>query len=303
MLEQDSTIYIAGPMTGIKDWNYPLFFEVERQLNELGYNTLNPARNDGRTLEAALTHAGDVSAPKQSWAYYMKRDIPALSSADAIVLLPGWQNSRGASLEVTIAKALGLPQYVLRAGKLKPRVRAVGLCGYARSGKDEVAKVLTSRGFIRIAFADALREALYALNPLLNGYTTTQEMVDLIGWEGAKVQSHQVRELLQRLGTEVGRAQFGENFWVDLALSKIPDDSDVVFTDVRFPNEVQAVESLGGDLIRVTRPNVGAINKHVSESALDAYLCKYNLHNDGSLDELKIKVLSLPIFSHLNETN
>ena len=44
-------IYIAGPMTGIKDFNFPAFFEAEKQLNKLGHEVYNPAHNDGPTIE------------------------------------------------------------------------------------------------------------------------------------------------------------------------------------------------------------------------------------------------------------
>ena len=53
-----TTIYIAGPMSGIKDWNFPAFFKAEAELEALGYKVINPAHNDGATVQDALESAG-----------------------------------------------------------------------------------------------------------------------------------------------------------------------------------------------------------------------------------------------------
>lgn len=89
-------IYISGPMTGIEEFNYPLFNSTATRLREQGYEVINPAETDD----------GDTSKP---WDYYMRIDIAHVLSVDALVVLPGWQASKGASLEVTIARALGVP--------------------------------------------------------------------------------------------------------------------------------------------------------------------------------------------------
>src|SRR5581483_2011292 len=94
----------------------------------------------------------------------------------------------------------------------------LGLMGYAQAGKDTVAKLLVEEfGFTRIAFADALREALYALNPLIpfeGDHVRLRWLIDASGWEEAKVRHPEVRELLQRLGTESGRNVLGADVWV-----------------------------------------------------------------------------------------
>lgn len=104
-----TTLYIAGPMTGVPDYNFPLFFEVEKKLKALGYKVENPAKNNGRTLAAAIA---DAREEKMTWAEYMRRDIVRLAKADAIVLLPGWYLSRGAALEARIALELGMGLFV-----------------------------------------------------------------------------------------------------------------------------------------------------------------------------------------------
>lgn len=89
-------LYVAGPMTGLPEFNFPAFFEAESMLTAAGFSVLNPARHG----------AGE---PGMEWADYMRRDIPDVLAVDGIALLPGWELSRGACLEVHIAKTLGMP--------------------------------------------------------------------------------------------------------------------------------------------------------------------------------------------------
>lgn len=98
-------LYLAGPMTGYPDFNYPAFNTSASALRAQGHEVINPAENDN----------GDTSKP---WSYYMRQDIQHVLSVEAIALLPGWQKSRGATLETTIAAALDLP--LLDAATLEP---------------------------------------------------------------------------------------------------------------------------------------------------------------------------------------
>lgn len=88
-------LYIAGPMSGYPDHNFPAFNAMAKELRGLGFEVVNPAEL-----------AEDDSQP---WEYYMRRDIPLLCQCDGIVLLPGWQQSRGACLEQIIARELDMP--------------------------------------------------------------------------------------------------------------------------------------------------------------------------------------------------
>jgi len=172
----------------------------------------------------------------------------------------------------------------------------LGLHGFAQSGKDTMAKFLIdSFGFQRIAFADVLRESIYRLNPVvgfINGeLITVRQVVDDIGWENAKVNYSEVRRLLQVIGTEVGRELIDENIWVHLALRNVTPDQDIVITDVRFPNEVEAVSTLKGLNIKIRRPNVGPINTHASDAGLPEDMFDFVIDNDGSLEDFEKKVL------------
>jgi hypothetical protein len=89
-------IYTAGPMSGLPDHNFPAFHDAAARLRAAGYEVLNPAEQEFN---------GDLTKP---WAYYLRRDIPLLCRCDAVALLPGWSESRGAKLEYYIAAQLGM---------------------------------------------------------------------------------------------------------------------------------------------------------------------------------------------------
>jgi len=96
-MKEYKCIYLSGPMTGIKDYNFPAFNNAADHLRHQGYKVLNPAENDG----------GDTS---QSWEYYLKKDlVQIIEQCDAVAVLDGWHSSKGANLEVHVAKALGYP--------------------------------------------------------------------------------------------------------------------------------------------------------------------------------------------------
>jgi hypothetical protein len=295
-------------MSGVPDFNFPTFFAAAGTLQRLGHETVNPADNDGPTLESALrgAHANVAAAGGEgkSWASYLKRDLPRLIPCDAVCVLPGWQRSRGANLEVDVATRLGMPIYCLQwleKPYLVPRVRAIGVAGYARAGKDTVGEVLVGQGYRRASFAARLKELARTVDPVVSAVRSVviageiaqariSDVVDVYGWETAKDKFAEVRPFLQRLGTGV-RDLIGADVWVDLAFKAIPDGARVVFTDVRFPNEAEAIRNLGGQVWRVTRPNVGPANGHASETALDDYEFDVTIRNDGDLSQLSGDVL------------
>jgi hypothetical protein len=170
------------------------------------------------------------------------------------------------------------------------RKMIIGLSGWARAGKDTVADHLVdSFGFVKLSFATPMREALVRLNPMIRvaGYPTElASAVRLMGWENLKSESPDVRGLMQRLGTEVGREMFGDDFWVKAAINAIPEGANVVFSDVRYPNEANAVRALGGKVWRVYRDGIGPANGHTSENALGDYSFDAGVENFDTLEEL-----------------
>lgn len=87
-------VYVAGPMTGIADLNFPAFNAATAALRDRGAHVENPAEIN--------------PDPDADWYDAMRRDIPRLLTCDTIMLLPGWEKSRGATLEYTIATAMGM---------------------------------------------------------------------------------------------------------------------------------------------------------------------------------------------------
>lgn len=114
-------IYISGPMTGLPENNYPAFHEAARTLRAKGHTVVNPAeihphsrlrRLRHRVLRTLRLVRGQPPAP--TWEEYMRADIRALVDCEAIALLPGWEQSLGAELEVSIADELGMKRLPLQ---------------------------------------------------------------------------------------------------------------------------------------------------------------------------------------------
>lgn len=174
----------------------------------------------------------------------------------------------------------------------------IGLSGYARSGKDTIADHLVeNHGFIKLSFATPMREALYRLDPQITDLSglvySFRQAVDLFGWEEMKTYFPTYRGLMQRMGTEVGRNMFGENFWVEQALNQVPAGADVVFADTRFQNEAYAIQRSFGEVWRIERPGVNAANDHISEHDLDDYNFDHKILNYGPVEDLYETVTTL----------
>ena len=98
-------IYIAGPMTGLPEYNFPAFHAAAERLRQAGWKPVNPAENfDGRT-----------DLPRED---YLRADVKLLIECGAVAMLSGWEDSRGAKLEYLLARELALP--VLDAETLQP---------------------------------------------------------------------------------------------------------------------------------------------------------------------------------------
>jgi hypothetical protein len=172
-----------------------------------------------------------------------------------------------------------------------PGYEVIGLTGYAQSGKDTIASILVEKyGYRRIAFADKIRDFLYGINPMVacspTGYL--KDLVNLVGWDNAK-QEPQVRRLLQDLGISA-RELLDENIWITSALGKVNSGERIVITDVRFENEANMIRSLGGQIWRVKRPGVEAVNSHISETQLDGYKVEQIFVNSGSIQDLELLI-------------
>lgn len=198
-------------------------------------------------------------------------------------------------------------------------MRIIGLSGYSRVGKSTIASILqTDHGFERYALADPIREALYTLNPIVGSPIghRLRDIVEWNGWDDAKrhgVYGAEVRGLLQRFGTEVGRNQWGQDYWIDRLFTRIEDElaaglsweeahhrtetALVVVPDVRFANEARAILAYGGEVWKIRRPGVGPVNGHSSDAGIPDDLVTMHMTNNGPLEALPTTVAGMLIMN------
>lgn len=108
-----------------------------------------------------------------------------------------------------------------------------------------------------------------------------------------------VRDMLQKLGTEAIRYGLHPDAWINALMcdyKKIKNEDEEyeypnwIITDLRFPNEYEAVKKRGGICIKIIRSDDQDLQPHISETSLNNYTFDYILHNDGDLIHLKQKV-------------
>jgi len=173
----------------------------------------------------------------------------------------------------------------------------IGLTGLAGAGKDTVADHLCQKHrFERHAFAEPIRDMLTALlvgAGLDYAYLFERELKE----QPIPQLGVSARQMMQRLGTEWGRA-LDPDLWVrhaamTLGLHDLPRSAPIhdriVITDVRFPNEAAWIEQLGGRVVRVIR-DVSPISSHESESYASRLPAWYQLDNRWSIATLHDQV-------------
>ena len=281
-------VYVGGPMTGLKDFNFPEFFKASDKLRDEGYEPVNPAQHDLDEGFVELRDGEYVTTPWFNLKSALLWDLQQVAYCDAIYLLNGWENSKGARAEHALAVALG--KEILFEPVLPD---LIGLGGLLRSGKDTFADYLVEKhGYVKIQMSDPLHEAMMTLDPIVypSGMQTRRysEWVDAVGYVDAKKQP-EVRRLLQVLGTEIGRKMFGENVWVDLAGRKIDElriaGNPVVITGLRYPNEIEMIQSRKGRAIWIDRGEKPTTD-HASENSVHAEDFSFTINNHGSVKDL-----------------
>ena len=101
------SVYIAGPMRGIEDWNYPLFDEARDFLNRLGkWQVFSPADMD---RAQGFNPVYDEVDPVLFMRDAMRRDLTKIAECDRLAVLPGWENSKGCKAEIALARVLNIP--------------------------------------------------------------------------------------------------------------------------------------------------------------------------------------------------
>lgn len=163
----------------------------------------------------------------------------------------------------------------------------IGFAGRKRSGKTTAAELLMQgHGFIGISFAQPMRvfvAEILGMNP--EQLEAAKE--EPIAWlDGATP-----RHMLQTLGTEWGRQLVHPELWVRVCMRAADHARQngyaVVLSDVRFPNEAEALRERGGHVIEIERPDLPApTDGHASETPLPRDLIDYTVVNDGDRAQL-----------------
>lgn len=109
--KEPESLYLAGPMSGMENNNYPAFNAEAKRLREWGFTVFNPAE------------IGDLGSQYKD---LLKKDIIALLECEGVAVLDGWWSSKGARLETTIAGNLDMPirpvdEWITRASAVRSR--------------------------------------------------------------------------------------------------------------------------------------------------------------------------------------
>lgn len=194
--------------------------------------------------------------------------------------------------------------------------------GLATSGKDTVADYLVEKhGFYKTFMSKPLLEALIALDPIIplgraeaelfaeayarhtgiarhpvpvnTMYLHYTDLLEVLSYDESK-RNPEVRRLLQKLGTEVGRDMFSESVWLDIVVKEVAEQDnrgrDVVVTGVRFPNELARFRELGAASWRIERPGVEPAQGHSGELQLTAADFGRVINNAGTIADLRTSV-------------
>ena len=183
----------------------------------------------------------------------------------------------------------------------------VGITGLKQSGKNTAAAALVEKlGYTEDAFARNLKDIVYSIQGMSvrvpagvwhmseDLYLPYQTVVDGLGLDLAKELVPDVRRILQTFGTEGMREHFGPDVWSDRVIARVAanrssaDPRPVVVTDVRFPDEADAIRDAGGLLVRIVRPEQGPVSDgHASETHIASMDVDIEIVNDGTVDDLR----------------
>ncbi len=172
----------------------------------------------------------------------------------------------------------------------------IGLLGRINSGKGTVAdELVNTYGFRQDSFAATLKDATSQVfnwdRAMLEGDTSesraAREEVDEWWSEKLGIENFTPRLALQLIGTDVFRNNFHQDIWMLSVMARYKDDENVVISDARFPNEVNAVREMGGRIIQVERGESTAWWHH-AVSACNG--------NESSIELMKTK------FAHIHES-
>ena len=167
--------------------------------------------------------------------------------------------------------------------------KIIGICGYARSGKDTAAKGLIEDGWRRVAFADGLKsDVMSALVESAKRANLPKTM-----WPQWRIlEDPELKEKFRPLLVEYGRAMRALNpdYWIRrLAHCFVKGSGKFVITDVRYANEAAWIREHGGAVIRVVRPMALAANSE-EENSIAAFSPDTVICNAGTPAQLQEEV-------------
>ena len=173
----------------------------------------------------------------------------------------------------------------------------IGICGFIGTGKDTVADYLVNlHHFRRESFASTLKDAVAHVfgwdRTMLEGRTKQarewREIPDP-WWSDRLGKPITPRYVLQQWGTEVLRKGFHDDIWIASLENKLRNSQDdIVISDCRFPNEILAIKSAGGRVIRVTRgPEPAWYNAAVAYNRGPVRNSRWSL-SKAQLDKLEV---------------
>lgn len=182
----------------------------------------------------------------------------------------------------------------------------IGLTGRTGSneiagcGKDTVADMIS--GCLSIesyGFADPIYDMVkagFGINGRSKEWQSRDKKSAPIDWLSSDTKSVSLRYLLETLGTEWGRELICQDLWTRIAEKRyLESEAGMIVRDVRFPNEVDWLDRLGGTLIHVIRPNhfnPEANPEHPSNQPLSIRSFDKTIINDCGLDVLKVRVIN-----------
>lgn len=179
----------------------------------------------------------------------------------------------------------------------KPMRLLIGLTGRARSGKDTVAEELVLKYEIaHYWFSKPMKDAAKIIFNWTDAHVYG-ELKDIVD----KKFGVSPRHALQTIGTDWGREMINDKIWLIAAENAIKLETRLVISDVRFDNEAEFIQSHGGVIVRINRPDLKEVQLHKSEDGVSDEYIDHEIDNDGTLTDLYHKVDQL--MSTLLEVN
>lgn len=261
-------LYLSIPYSHERDF-------IEGRRHKMANRVAAFLMGEGNKVFSPISHSVAIEGEmdtRRGHDFWMKQDLSYLEDgwAGGLVLIQagGWRESEGVREELLVAYKNNIPVFNFDPIQV---MQIVGISGRKRSGKDTFANVLCEEyGYEQHAFADPIRTIAREVFGLRENQIdgSKKEVVDP-RWNKSP------REILQLIGTECFRDSFGSSVWVDVLMNtlRFTLPRRVVVSDVRFPNEVEGLQDVGGRVGRIYaderlgEPEDG----HASETALSDY--------------------------------